>query len=400
MLKKKIFLLVFMFLFSSFAVSAVSKSDLSSPQIDVHGTEYTYGDVAKPFVQLLDDNGQPLNNQSCKVSILYPNSSLFVDAQNMTFAGNGLGIYTYNVVAPNISGVFPVVVNCDIFVNEFNIFAEDFGIGVGTLKEGSILNTFVSDDIYHEIEESGGILEIFYNFSGVNVPEGTGVSLIFEGFLHYDGVFDISLLNNLTQQWDKLGDSHLATANDITFSNGFDLATYSNNGNVAVRINASDGINLQNIEIDFLAINYSTVGYQYLNSVGGSSELHITEPLSLINGLLVLVNSIWSKILEVAGIVEENQAKINQTLDLLNGTNNQLINISSKLDNLSVDVGNINVSIGDVNVTVDINATDLATKQDINSLNGSLENVRANITGEIKSLREELLDIPILQSIG
>jgi len=79
--------------------------------IELTGTEYYYaGQPSKVAIQLKDD-GVPLNNATCFVSIFYPNMTKWLDNVSMNNLGIE-GIYYLDVIIPNIEGNYVISVFC------------------------------------------------------------------------------------------------------------------------------------------------------------------------------------------------------------------------------------------------------------------------------------------------
>jgi hypothetical protein len=84
------------------------------PKLFVGATEYDPFDPGKVFVQLTQE-GSPLENSTCFVSIWYPNTTRFVFNQMM--AAQEEGIYYHDFTVPEVLGVFPVSIECQFFVS-------------------------------------------------------------------------------------------------------------------------------------------------------------------------------------------------------------------------------------------------------------------------------------------
>jgi len=116
------------------SVSSVSWLDFTYSKsiisVKVHGTEYYPLDVAKEFLQLLDGNSLPIGDADCFISIYYPNNTLWKYQQSMAYVDEG--IYVYDVVAPEILGVFPVTSYCVINIPEVDSksVSDDFNSGL------------------------------------------------------------------------------------------------------------------------------------------------------------------------------------------------------------------------------------------------------------------------------
>lgn len=80
--------------------------------IEVYGTEYFAGQNGKTFIQLLDENHQPVNDSSCFTSIYYPNGDVWKFQQLMVYLNEG--IYEYDFIVPFQSGVYPISAFCTL----------------------------------------------------------------------------------------------------------------------------------------------------------------------------------------------------------------------------------------------------------------------------------------------
>jgi hypothetical protein len=88
--------------------------------MNVFGTEYTFGETGTLFLQLKDSNLKPINNKVCLLSIYSPVSEHFpalfgstiMDHVQMNYLQNSSGMYYYDFIAPNVSGVYMSNANC------------------------------------------------------------------------------------------------------------------------------------------------------------------------------------------------------------------------------------------------------------------------------------------------
>jgi len=78
--------------------------------INIFGTEYTTNEDARVFVQVLSEQSTPVNDAVCSLNIYYPDLTKFVDSEAMIFFERGL--YFYDFVTPNITGVYMLDVVC------------------------------------------------------------------------------------------------------------------------------------------------------------------------------------------------------------------------------------------------------------------------------------------------
>lgn len=85
----------------------------NQPHADVKGTDYMPFDIGKLQVYLSIGNF-PITNATCLASVLYPNMSFFLQDVLMLEANktNFEGLYYYDFVVPNVTGVYPVNALC------------------------------------------------------------------------------------------------------------------------------------------------------------------------------------------------------------------------------------------------------------------------------------------------
>jgi len=80
-------------------------------EFKVYGTEYIPGEIAKPFLQFLDEDKQPINDSSCFLDIYYPNSTKWHDDLLMSYGDDGL--YYRNVQLPDETlGIYMISAKC------------------------------------------------------------------------------------------------------------------------------------------------------------------------------------------------------------------------------------------------------------------------------------------------
>ena len=87
-----------------------SVQEVNEPDIKVHGTEYTFGQQVKVWLQLINGSGDYVNNALCYTDIYTPDDQQYLYQVLMT--PNGDGIYYYDIPTPANAGVYPVTVRC------------------------------------------------------------------------------------------------------------------------------------------------------------------------------------------------------------------------------------------------------------------------------------------------
>ena len=271
----------------------------NNPDFDiiVHGTEYSFNDEGKIFIQLLDDNDQPITDADCFASIYYPNNDIFKFQQAMVYVDEG--IYDFDFTVPAQIGVYPVSSFCvvDGIQTEITIVTDDFESGDGTgganwssdwELNGAIVTTDNApfEGVYHlEIEGNdnpkrnrscdGSCERIDYSFvwkaNGLANTEDAYVYLIDSEGTEFEILF-IDGQGDDDNTWRK------ETGSLSTVSDGF---VFNNNTDQIFEVRTSgdwengDFAWFDDIELTFGAeINSTDTNYQI---VRGSGEVHVTN---------------------------------------------------------------------------------------------------------------------------
>ena len=95
---------------------------VSQPTIDVWGTEYAVGENMTVWLQLLDDDKQPIRNSTCLSKVWYPDKIMWNGYRPMTYLDEG--IHYLDLVAPQHYGVYPLSAMC--FIPETEDFSQTY----------------------------------------------------------------------------------------------------------------------------------------------------------------------------------------------------------------------------------------------------------------------------------
>jgi hypothetical protein len=269
--------------------------------VTVHGTEYSYGQTAKTWLQLIDGLGDFVNEGICYVDIYTPENEQFLERANMHSLEHD-GIYYYDLLLENMGeGVYPVIALCYYEAGQVSYFASNYFTKIGTYDSGTIDNTYIIDGgagLYLRFKEA--VLNPVRNISvGLNVtnssicfdtPEAllTGVTLRVVG--RFDSVVNdditISLWNYTSNSWLDLPNKILEGASYKDVSNSFFINNITDSGFVN-----SSGSNLKvlftdttltdgatsNLDIDYLTFSCDQLADPSWQEVKGSSEIHISS---------------------------------------------------------------------------------------------------------------------------
>lgn len=93
------------------------KKGVSVPNLIVHGTEYFPNDPATIFLQLNDNQGNPISDGLCYLDIYSPliagvHSALIQNAPMFQINGSGSGLYYYDMFAPSAVGIYMLSAKC------------------------------------------------------------------------------------------------------------------------------------------------------------------------------------------------------------------------------------------------------------------------------------------------
>lgn len=261
---------------------------LTEPEMDIHGTEYTSGQNAKVFLQLLDGDNQPIENSSCYTSIYYPTNQVWKYQQLMTYVNEG--IFAYDFTTPQVQGVYPVSAFCTLPTYEqnstevYDTFEGDDGwAGAWDYDGCSVQSTYsysspsalecINDKFpERDITSSDAYARVDYSFW----YRATGFSssaYIFYQLIDASGT--VYYLEVVTDGQDD-GTWRRVTGSLSSDTDGFDF-----DGTITFKIDTNNDLDgndyyyLDSLELSFaeeIAVN----GTEY-QIVRGSSEVHVTS---------------------------------------------------------------------------------------------------------------------------
>jgi hypothetical protein len=263
--------------------------------VAVSGTEYVSGDPATIFVQLLDNNANPVENGNCYVDIYYPLSNgthpYSVSDAPMVHAANGDdGLYYYDLIAPSQLGVYMVSAKCAYNYNWQWIFptnelafwpVRQAQTGTWGGAEQSLNNP--EDATYDSCQSSTSCIANYtFNVSKYgNLTNVTNINLYYLGeatkattmtFYYYNGSSMVALSNTLALV--ATGSTTAPSGIDQLQSNSIPVTAILN-GTVKVQVNENQGTT-HALYNNWLALavlsSYGTVA----QNVKGNSEMHIS----------------------------------------------------------------------------------------------------------------------------
>jgi len=282
---------------------------MNKPQgtVEISGTEYARNDLATVFVQLLNEQGIPVNNGACNIYVWYPSSEnlthpyTVIDSPMMEAAGDdGIYYYDWSIPSDALLGVYMLSVKCSY------AFAGNFVYGMtgsetnypirnvtsGTYTGGEIFLNDYEDWIYTQCASSGGATkscEAWYTFNTtVNFGNTTNFTV---GELFYMGEASAKATMSF-YVWNWTSNSWTLLANNLTFSGGatsvpigigdfasnnlpMNDSSISPDGIIRIRTLATFG----NVFAEFDNwLNIKLLNYDGLvTDVKGSGEMHVTD---------------------------------------------------------------------------------------------------------------------------
>jgi len=261
--------------------------EVLKPQMQMHGTDYYIGDFGKSWVQLLDADGNFVNNGTCYIDIYTPSNEQLIERASMNFLANG--IYYYDFLVPDVIGIYPTIGLC-YYVTTSQIETADSGyVVIGIDGAGSYTTTATKNNNYWNIDEAltNGTyrLQMGQNYTGITQPALlTAVSIEFQG--RWDGGSDtltIHVWNWTNSRWISIPNTILDTGgidldiNNLILTSNATLNGILKSGEVRVMINDTSVADLteSTLRIDYLAVNFISYSSPSVREIKGSSEINV-----------------------------------------------------------------------------------------------------------------------------
>jgi hypothetical protein len=124
------------------------KKGVSTPSLTVHGTEYFPNDPATIFLQLNDNQGNPISNGLCYLDIYSPLSggthSALIQSAPMFQINSSNGLYYYDMFAPSTIGVYMLSAKCSYAYQTNMIYTDGINSPVQTVLNGTYTGSTVN----------------------------------------------------------------------------------------------------------------------------------------------------------------------------------------------------------------------------------------------------------------
>lgn len=204
--------------------------------VEVHGTEYIYGEDAKIWLQLLNaSDGQDIEGGVCYVDIYTPDNLEYVEHAIMNNMVHD-GIYYYDLPVPFGAGVYPVIAKCYYEATSNQRNASSYAIYEGKLDGGTIDDTWTINGQYLKLDTDDNIgpttqLDVNVSFSDFYTACGTiDENLMSSVSVYWFGKWNTGDINHdvLIYVWNYSSGSWVGLSNPIGGGNGGDLFGVSN----------------------------------------------------------------------------------------------------------------------------------------------------------------------------
>jgi hypothetical protein len=137
-----------------------------APSMQVFGTEYVSGQNVKVWLQLLNSQGNYVNNGSCIMDVYSPDNEEYLIGAVMNNMVHD-GIYYYDMIASLKEGVYPVIVKCYYDSVGYKFYVTSF-----TQKYPTTSHTIVSDNFQCNGFNCGSGWNADWQTTGVTIDDG------------------------------------------------------------------------------------------------------------------------------------------------------------------------------------------------------------------------------------
>lgn len=219
---------------------------VNQTKMSVGATEYEPFDATKVFLQLTEGE-QPVNDATCYIDIFYPDGSFYINNQAMIHLNVSNGLYFFPGIAPNVTGVYMLTVECYYTYGHRFVYAETdlefpiYNATLGTMVgSGIYLNSF-TDGLYVKHVAADFVNKTFYFIDpSLHLINGTNRQDAINEYESstdiVDGFSDLNLSTNYTTRLGTLlaGDDFLFgyTFNELVLDSELTEINRNDNGTI------------------------------------------------------------------------------------------------------------------------------------------------------------------------
>jgi len=240
----------------------------------VFGTEYLPFKPGRVFLQLLDNNNQPIDDALCYISFYSPTNSIIVEDTLMTHFKRGL--YYYDFITPEEEGVYMIYVECRYRFTEIKYNPLYLTLG-GTAVVNDLAYTFEKDGKTLDVsyDKKNEYIDFTFPYIGSNVSD---YYIIIDGLVTDTAAdtapkninINVQIYNNCTRTYDTLG-----TLTYYFPSRSFYISNATCYRQPIIRLLSPGGS--YTYSIDLLNVKYYNLSSVVINNIRGGGEVHITR---------------------------------------------------------------------------------------------------------------------------
>lgn len=269
-------------------------------RIKVFGTEYVPSDEGRVFLQLLDENFNPIDNALCVMDLYYPDKTIWFYEAPMIWLNVSKGLYYFDFIVPNITGVYMVTVQCFYVIDETYDYADSTTVVQG-VESGSVEDTWKDDDQYYTVTEKllaggGYAFDVYFDFYNVTIPENnTGISIYWIGrWAEPSEYVYMALWDYCTDSWYNLTNyisSNTPTVTNFVSVDEYNITCFMNDvGTVRVRFYDTDWSEKEDagdFMTDFIDVQMKYATYGQINNIRGGGEVHVSKLYQLMPNITI-----------------------------------------------------------------------------------------------------------------
>lgn len=328
-----------------------------SGDVQVHGTEYYFGQVSKVWLQLLNGNGTYINDGICFADIYNPDMSQLVERATMISASHD-GLYSYDLVLPESEGVYPAIALCYYTAGRDYKYATSLSMQNGSVTAGDVTRTYALDTSYLTTDETTApqgnprrynATFLFNNgtvCSDVNELLLTGITIGWTGRWNGNPTADtmnIYIYNYTSASWLQFANNITGVGTGVkTVSNSFAFnnitkAGFINSSGTGLRLRFEDTIitdtSTTGFDYDYLYVSCDRLSSPVWQEVKGSSELHLNAPQNVTANLNITGMAVNYSLIEQISNASALDVKQNVSSEI-GITNTKIDGITSYLSTL------------------------------------------------------------------
>lgn len=270
----------------------------SRPDLKLYGTEYAVGQKGTVWLQLRDDEGQPVNDGNCHINIWKPNQlnqthPIWITNSPMLYLPTSDGLYYYDFIVPQEEGVYLMSASCTFVVYGIWYYegAEEQMVRTpiwGTFIGDSIVLNDFNDYLYTKCssanEEGGKRCKSQYDWVLDNTTFQS-LDLFWAGETDSSSTVEFFVYNWTNSEYIRLPNIKLISGTGSNNPIGIDEFvfntipslndTISDSNQVRIVMNVSSG-NTFSLFNNWLSLRANQEG-EYLFDMRGSGEIHVSS---------------------------------------------------------------------------------------------------------------------------